>query len=142
MAEHAKAARVANATVYVYLENKTGLFAGVVVDAFGPYEGLFDAIEHCEGDASAPLTAWARSYFGFVADPEIRALYRLIAAEQPSAPELAVITYRDAHRILGGVLRRMLARFNTEGALLHPLEYYTDEAVRVFLAGYVARTGG
>lgn len=170
--EVAKAARVANATVYTYFETKLGLYAAVVVHAFAPYEGLFDEIEHREGDAPALLTGWAQTYFGFMADPEIRALYRMITAEQPVYPELAQITYRDAHRILGAVLRRMLARFHAAGELTipdpaiatrllqgmiehasltismlqgdnvepqHPLEFYSDEAVRVFLAGYARK---
>jgi len=169
----AKAARVANATVYTYFENKIGLFAAVVVAAFAPYEGLFDEIEHRDGAPAALLTAWTRTYFGFMAEPDIRRLYRMITAEQPVHPELAEVTYRDAHRILGGVLRRMLTRFDQAGqlsipdpavatrllqgmvehasltiALLqgdnaapqHPLESYSDEAVRVFMAGYAPKT--
>jgi TetR/AcrR family transcriptional regulator of autoinduction and epiphytic fitness len=168
--EVAKAARVANATVYTYFENKIGLFAAVIVRAFSPYEGLFDEIDRREDEPVVVLlTAWTRTYFGFMSDPEIRALYRLITAEQPVYPELADITYRDAHRILGGVLRRMLIRFDAAGALSipdpaiatrllqgmiehasltismlqgdnvdpqHPLQPYSDEAVRVFMAGY------
>lgn len=171
--EVAKAARVANATVYTYFENKIGLFAAVAVAAFAPYEGLFDKIEQRQDEAPAVLlNDWARTYFGFMADPDIRRLYRMITAEQPVYPELADVTYRDAHRILGGVLRRMLTRFNETGQLdipdpamatrllqgmvehatltismlqgddvapQHPLEPYSDEAVRVFLAGYAPK---
>lgn len=169
----AKAARVANATVYTYFENKIGLFAAVAVAAFAPYEGLFDEIEHRDEPPAALLTAWARTYFGFMADPDIRALYRMITAEQPVYPELADVTYRDAHRILGGVLRRMLTSFDAAGELSipdpatatrllqgmiehatltismlqgdtvppqHPQDPYSDEAVRVFMAGYAPRT--
>lgn len=125
----AKVARVANATVYAYFENKIGLFTAMCGQALKPFEGLFDDIEHREGDAPTVLKAYARVYFDFMADLEVRALYRTVSAAQPEFPEAGEAFYHSAHRLLGGVLRRILLRLEAGGELSVPK---VAEASRIF----------
>lgn len=116
----AKAARVATATVYTHFDTKLGLFSAFVDGALHPYEGLFDRVEHAPGDAADRIGAYVRVYFSFMADPDVRAVYRIVSAETPHHPEMAMKLYEGAHLLLGGVLKRLLARFCDSGELTIP----------------------
>jgi AcrR family transcriptional regulator len=113
----ARGARVANATVYTYFETKALLFEAVTVGAFEPYEGLFDRIERSIGEPPAVLTEFGLVYFRFMADPYARGVYRVVSAEVAHTPELGAILYQNAHRMLGGVLKRLLEGFHRRGDL-------------------------
>lgn len=114
----ARAARVANATVYTYFDTKERLFEAVVADALSGYEGLFDSVERSAGqDVAKALTAYGHIYFRFMADPIVRGVYRTVSAECAHKPELGMMLYHNAHRLLGGVLQRMLDRFSGLGLL-------------------------
>lgn len=118
MEEVARGARVANATVYAYFDTKERLFEAVVAEALASYDGLFDAVERTAGeDVSRALTAFGRVYFRFMSDPTVRGVYRTVSAESAHKPELGVMLYQSAHRLLGGVLQRMLRRYVEEGRL-------------------------
>lgn len=118
MEEVARGARVANATVYAYFDTKERLFEAVVAEALANYNGLFDAVERTAGeDVSKALNAYGRVYFRFMADPTVRGIYRTVSAETVHKPELGMMLYKSAHRLLGGVLQRMLARFVDQGLL-------------------------
>lgn len=118
MEEVARGARVANATVYAYFDTKEGLFEAVVAQALASYNGLFDAVERTAGeDVEKALIAYGRVYFRFMADPTVRGIYRTVSAETAHKPELGLMLYQSAHRLLGGVLQRMLARFVEQGLL-------------------------
>ncbi|NBB15114.1 TetR family transcriptional regulator [Caulobacter sp. SLTY] len=114
----ARAARVANATVYTYFETKERLFEAVVAQALAAYEGLFDAVERTAGDdVGRTLTAYGRVYFRFMADPTVRGVYRTVSAETAHKPQLGMMLYHSAHRLLGGVLQRLLRRYADEDRL-------------------------
>lgn len=118
MEEVARGARVANATVYAYFDTKEILFEAVVGQALASYDGLFDAVERTANeDVARSLTAYGRVYFRFMADPTVRGVYRTVSAETVHKPELGMMLYRSAHRLLGGVLQRMLTRYAEQGLL-------------------------
>jgi AcrR family transcriptional regulator len=118
MEDVAKAARVANATVYAYFDTKEVLFEAVVAQALYSYEGMFDAVERTAGeDVARTLTAYGRLYFRFMADPVVRGVYRTVSAEAAHKPELGMMLYRGAHSLLGGVLQRLLKRYADTGRL-------------------------
>ncbi|RYF95057.1 MAG: TetR/AcrR family transcriptional regulator [Caulobacteraceae bacterium] len=118
MEEVARGARVANATVYAYFDTKEQLFEAVVADALASYNGLFDAVERTAGvDVDKALLAYGRVYFRFMADPTVRGIYRTVSAETAHKPELGLMLYQSAHKLLGGVLQRMLTRFSDRGLL-------------------------
>jgi AcrR family transcriptional regulator len=111
-------ARVSTATVYNYFQTKPAIFAAVVERALAPFEGLFDEIEADPGPVETGLLAYARVYWRFMADPRIRAIYRTVSAEVQREPHLGPTLYRAAHRLLGGVLRRILERYRADGVLM------------------------
>ena len=118
MEDVAKAARVANATVYAYFNTKERLFEAVVSQALAGYEGLFDAVERTAGDdVSRTLNAYGRVYFRFMADPTVRGVYRTVSAETAHKPQLGMMLYHSAHRLLGGVLQRLLKRYVDQARL-------------------------
>lgn len=118
MEEVARGARVANATVYAYFDTKERLFEAVVADALASYNGLFDAVEKTANeDVARSLNAYGRIYFRFMADPTVRGIYRTVSAESVHKPELGMMLYRSAHKLLGGVLQRMLTRYVEQGLL-------------------------
>ena len=114
--EVARAAKVATATVYAYFDGKLELFRAVVTGAVEPYAGLFDAIE-ADMDVREVLLTYARGYYSFMCDPQVRAYYRIVSAEQPRFPELGAGLHADVHRMLGAVLRGVLERFSASGEL-------------------------
>lgn len=116
----ARGARVANATVYTYFETKAVLFEAVTVGAFEPFDGLFDRAERATGDPRSVLTEFGLAYFSFMADPYVRGVYRVVSAEVAHSPELGALLYQNAHRLLGGVLKRLLDGFHRTGALTIP----------------------
>lgn len=118
MEEVARGARVANATVYAYFDTKEVLFEAVVAQALASYDGLFDAVERtANDDVARSLNAYGRVYFRFMADPTVRGVYRTVSAETAHKPELGMMLYQSAHRLLGGVLQRMLRRYAAQGLM-------------------------
>jgi len=113
----AKRARVSTATVYAHFESKQALFDAFITSTLVRYENLFAGIGHVKGDARARLLAFARAYFRFMADPELRAAYRIVSAETNLRPELGAHLYSDAHKLLGARLRRLLEAMVAEGAV-------------------------
>lgn len=116
IAEVAKAARVAPATVYAYYDGKLALFRAVVDGAAQPFSGLFDDVGRAS-NVRSQLLIYAQGYFAFMSDPQVRAYYRIVSAEQPRHPELGAGLYTDVHRLLGAVLRDILERFAASGVL-------------------------
>lgn len=119
IAEVAKTARVAPATVYAYYDGKLALFRAVVDGAAQPFTGLFDDVQ-AAGDVRGQLLTYAHGYFAFMSDPQVRAYYRIVSAEQPRHPELGAGLHTDVHRLLGAVLRGILDRFSDAGVLNMP----------------------
>ncbi|MDQ0463384.1 AcrR family transcriptional regulator [Caulobacter ginsengisoli] len=113
----AKEARVSSATVYAHFEHKQALFDAFITTTLGRYENLFAGVGHVKGDGRTRLMAFARVYFRFMADPELRAAYRIVSAETNLRPDLGAHLYRDAHNLLGARLRRLLETLVAEGEL-------------------------
>lgn len=116
----AKAARVSTGTVYIYFETKDLLFEAATDLVLAPYEGLFDEIDQMTEDAEAVLTRFAEVYFRFLAEPEVRSIYRIVGMEAAKRPDMAARVHANAHRLIGAVLRRQLGRFDEAGALVAP----------------------
>ncbi|HYE46395.1 MAG TPA: TetR/AcrR family transcriptional regulator [Caulobacter sp.] len=117
-ADVARLARVSIATLYVHFENKQALFDAFTISALAPYEGPFELAERRAGDARTVLTNFALVYFDFMASPDLRSVYRAVGAETNLRPELGVRLYQYAHNLLGGSLRRILARLAARGELV------------------------
>jgi AcrR family transcriptional regulator len=113
----AKEARVSSATVYAHFEHKQALFDAFITTTLGRYENLFAGVGHVKGDGRTRLMAFARVYFRFMADPELRAAYRIVSAETNLRPELGAHLYSDAHRLLGARLRKLLEALRDEAVL-------------------------
>lgn len=118
--ETARLARVSSATVYIYFETKDRLFEAVTAAAMAPFDTVFAQTEGAAGDPQTVLTGMALAYFGFLTDPAVRGLYRIIVAEADHRPDLAERAYGAAHTTLGAVLRRRLVQFDADGALRVP----------------------
>jgi AcrR family transcriptional regulator len=113
----AKAARVSTGTVYIYFPTKDELFEAATDLALAPYEGLFDDIDHMTGGPEAVLTRFGEVYFQFLAEPEVQSIYRIVGMEAARRSVMAGRIHATAHRLLGTVLRRQLARFHDSGEL-------------------------
>lgn len=120
ISEAAKLARVSSATVYIYFETKDRLFDAVTAAAMAPFDTVFAQTEDVAGDPRTVLIRMALAYFGFLTDPAVRGLYRIIVAEADHRPDLAERAYGAAHTTLGAVLRRRLIQFDAEGVLKVP----------------------
>lgn len=113
----ARAARVSTGTVYIYFETKDRLFEAITDLALAPFEGLFDEIDQMDGGPEPILTRFAENYFRFLAEPEVRAVYRTVVMEAPGRPEMGGRMHEIAHRMIGAVLRRKLEQFQSTGQL-------------------------
>lgn len=113
----AQDAGVSTATIYNYFKTKPAIFAAVVERALAPFEGMFEAADVTHSPVEDGLTTYMRSYWNFMANPRVRAIYRTVSAEVRREPHLGTTLYAAAHRLLGTVLRRMLEHYRAEGVL-------------------------
>ncbi|MDB5472469.1 MAG: transcriptional regulator, TetR family [Caulobacter sp.] len=118
VSEVARLAKVSSATVYIHFATKDRLFEAATNLALAPYEGLFDEIDRMDGDPTTVLTRFAEVYFQFLAEPDVRSIYRIVGMEAAARPEMARAVHENAHRLMGAILRRQMVRFHAAGQLV------------------------
>lgn len=115
--EIARRAKVANVTIYNHFPGKDELFQEVVRHAFDSYRNEFDHVERTQGAPRDRLMSFAMTYFRFMCEPSVRAMYRIIIAEQNNFPTLARELCAASHKLLGATLRRIMVNLMERGEL-------------------------
>lgn len=113
----ARDANVSTATLYAYFPGKAELFEAVLTEAVQAFAAGLREMGHEEGQAAAELGDFARAYAGFWADPESRALFRLMSAELRRLSGGAASFPDLAERSPANVLVRLIERLVAKGEL-------------------------
>ncbi|MES2861707.1 MAG: TetR/AcrR family transcriptional regulator [Pseudomonadota bacterium] len=86
----ARAASVSTATLYAYFPSKAHLFSAVIADAADDFSHQMESVRLADGPAKELLTGFATAYAGFMGDPFVRSVFRLVMAERPRFREVAL----------------------------------------------------
>lgn len=113
----ARDAGVSTATLYGLFKGKSELFDAVIADASEDFSRQFSRIRSAEGDARTQLTAFAKGYAGFMADPFVRSVFRLVMAERPRFRSVAVRFFEKGRSDIGGTLIATVKRLSANGEL-------------------------
>jgi AcrR family transcriptional regulator len=108
---------VSTATLYALFDGKAGLFRAVIEDAAGDFERLMRRVRVAKGPARERLTCFAAAYAGFMADPFIRSVFRLVMAERPRFREVAMQFFDRGKADFGKVLIDALRELVEQGEL-------------------------
>ena len=111
----AREATVSTATLYSYFPSKADLFQHVVEDAAGAFSHHITEVTHSGGDGIAQLRAFAAAYARFMAEPFVRSVFRLVAAERRRFEPVARYFFERGRTDFGGTLITILKRLETEG---------------------------
>lgn len=85
----ARDAGVSTATIYALFDGKEELFAAVIEDSAVEFTRLMGQVRMTSGPARERLMCFALTYAGFMADPFIRSIFRLVMAERRRFREVA-----------------------------------------------------
>lgn len=113
----AREAGVSTATVYALFGGKAELFAAVIDDAAEDFARQMSRVRAVEGEARAMLTSFAEAYAGFMGDPFVRAVFRLVLAERPRFEAVALRFFEKGRAEFGATLIGLLVRLSESGAL-------------------------
>lgn len=113
----AREAGVSTATLYALFDGKAGLFAAVIDDAADDFASQMDGIRTIEGDARQQLVSFAEAYAGFMSDPFVRAVFRLVMAERPRFQSVARRFFDRGQAAFGATLIGILKAQAASGAL-------------------------
>lgn len=113
----ARAAGVSTATLYGYFASKDELFDAVIADASGDFAERMCRVGAADGSAEARLAGFAEAYAGFMGDPFVRSVFRLVMAERPRFRDVAMRFFERGRRDFGGPLVRLLAELTEAGTL-------------------------
>lgn len=113
----AREAGVSTATVYALFGGKAELFAAVIDDAAQEFANQMSRVRAVEGDARAMLTSFAEAYAGFMGDPFVCAVFRLVMAERPRFEAVALRFFEKGRAEFGATLIGLLVRLSETGAL-------------------------
>lgn len=113
----ARAATVSTATLYGYFPSKAHLFTAVIADASDDFAAQMRQVRTQEGDARAQLTSFATAYAGFMGDPFIRSVFRLVMAERPRFRDVAMSFFEKGRNEFGGPLMVALTNLAERGEL-------------------------
>lgn len=117
----AREAGVSTATLYILFSGKAALFSAVIDDAAEDFARRMDGVRAVEGDARATLTSFAEAYAGFMGEPFVRSVFRLVIAERPRMGAVTLRFFDKGRTEFGGALIAVLERLSGSGAL-KPLE--------------------
>lgn len=117
----AREAGVSTATLYALFDGKAGLFGAVIDDAADDFASQMDGIRTIEGDARQQLVSFAEAYAGFMSDPFVRAVFRLVMAERPRFQSVARRFFDRGQAAFGATLIGILKAQSAAGAL-RPIE--------------------
>ncbi len=113
----ARAASVSTATLYGYFPSKAVLFSAVIDDASGDFADHMERVHCVDGDARTQLTQFARAYAGFMGDPFVRSVFRLVMAERPRFRDVAMGFFERGRRDFGQPLIAVLTSLTERGEL-------------------------
>lgn len=113
----AREAGVSTATLYAYFPSKQDLFAAVIVDAADDFERQMRNVEAGEGSARERLTKFMMAYAGFMGDPFVRSVFRLVMAERPRFRDVAMRFFDRGRSDFGRPLMVALIELQTTGEL-------------------------
>lgn len=118
----AREAGVSTATLYALFEGKAQLFTAVIDDAATEFARQMDRFRTIDGDARQQLTRFALAYADFMADPFVRAVFRLVMAERPRFQAVAQRFFEKGRSTFGAALIAILVDLSKTGAL-RPLDH-------------------
>lgn len=118
MGQIAKQAQISTATLYLHFPSKADLFHYVILDTSEDFVGVMRAIRLDSGLACERVRIFTRGYAHFLADPFVRAVLRLIAAERDRIPQAARDVYERGKREVGAPLISALVALSQEGGLV------------------------
>lgn len=113
----ARDAAVSTATLYSYFPSKADLFQVVVEEASETFARLISETASVRGDRYQRLRNFAIAYGRFMADPFVRSVFRLVAAERRRFETVARHFFERGRAEFGGTLIGILRDLNDEGAL-------------------------
>lgn len=113
----AREAGVSTATLYALFDGKAGLFTAVIDDAAEDFARQMAGVRTIEGTARQQLTSFAEAYAGFMSDPFVRAVFRLVMAERPRFQAVALRFFEKGRAEFGASLIAILVALSKSGAL-------------------------
>ncbi len=113
----AREAAVSTATLYALFDGKAQLFSAVIEDAAQEFARQMADLGSIEGDAREQLISFAEAYAGFMSDPFVRAVFRLVMAERPRFQAVARRFFDQGQVAFGATLIGILKAQATAGAL-------------------------
>ena len=113
----ARAAAVSTATLYGYFPSKADLFAAVIANASEDFSDHMTSVRCDSGDARTRLTRFAVAYAGFMGDPFVRSVFRLVMAERPRFREVAMSFFERGRHDFGLPLMSALTDLAAKGEL-------------------------
>lgn len=113
----AREAGVSTATLYGLFDGKAGLFSAVIDDAAEEFARQMAGVRTIEGNARQQLTGFAEAYAGFMSDPFVRSVFRLVMAERPRFQALALRFFEKGRTEFGATLIGILVALSKSGAL-------------------------
>lgn len=117
MGDIARAAQISTATLYLYFPSKSDLFHHVILDTAEDFVGIMRDVKIDTGLPCERVRAFTRGYAQFLADPFVRAVLRLIAAERDRIPQAALDVYQRGKSEVGAPLIVALQTLTQEGGL-------------------------
>ncbi len=117
----ARESGVSTATLYALFGGKDGLFAAVIDDAAEDFAREMAGVRAIHGEAGLTLISFAEAYAGFMSDPFVRAVFRLVMAERPRFQAVAIRFFEKGRVEFGATLIEILVRLAASGAL-RPLD--------------------
>jgi AcrR family transcriptional regulator len=113
----AREAGVSTATLYALFGGKRELFSAVIDDAAEDFSAQMAKVRAGDGDARQRLTSFAEAYAGFMSDPFVRSIFRLVMAERPRFRATALRFFEKGRTEFGATLIGILIEQSEKGAL-------------------------
>lgn len=113
----ARGAAVSTATLYGFFPSKQHLFSAVIADASSDFSAQMEHVRIANGGARDQLTRFATAYAGFMGDPFVRSVFRLVMAERPRFRDVAQQFFDKGRSDFGRPLMAALQTLSDRGEL-------------------------
>ena len=117
MGQVARSARLSTATLYLHFPSKIELFHDVILDTAEDFAGMMRRVPLDGASANIRVSSFTLGYARFLADPFVRGVLRLVAAERDRIPEAARDVYNRGRREVGGRLMTALEELHARNEL-------------------------
>ena len=114
----AREASVSTATLYGYFDSKDLLFRAVIEDASDDFAREMAGVQTVSGPARQQLTTFITAYSGFMSDPFVRSIFRLVMAERPRFGEVAMRFFERGRTYFGAALIDSIVELTRRGELV------------------------